>query len=255
MSTLRKIIKRLVPESLLRARRRWINDRQERRLSGLSAAEAFGEIYSSGGWGGGSGDDFFSGPGSHDPEVVGPYVAAIRSFAEQAPSRLDAVDLGCGDFNVGAQLRSAFGAYRAFDVVPALIERNQARYADLDVAFGCIDIAEDPLPAGDVVMIRQVLQHLSNEQIAKVVPKLRRYRYAIISEHLPAAAAFTPNIDKPMSGGTRLDREQIGRGEGSGVVLTEPPFSLPILAERTLCQIDDRLIPNAVIRTTLYELG
>jgi hypothetical protein len=94
-------------------------------------------------------------------------------------------------------------------------------------------------------MLRQVLQHLSNAQIATIVPKLYRYHWLIVSEHLPSSGRFTANRDKPIGPGIR---ERFG----SGVVLTKPPFTLRTLEERTLCLVPET---SGVIRTVAYRLA
>jgi hypothetical protein len=206
-----------------------MNER-ENALAGSTLQETFSNIYSNGAWGKPSTAEFYSGPGSHDETVVGPYVEAIRSFVGALPGRLDAVDLGCGDFNVGRQIRSVFGSYTACDVVAELIAEDRRRFADLEVDFRVVDIASDPLPPGDVVLIRQVLQHLSNADIGAVLAKIGAYKYAIITEHLPAGRPFRPNIDKPSGADIRLWLP-------SGVVVTEPPFSLQPLSQQVLCEV------------------
>jgi len=248
----RDLLRPLIPAVVRRARMSWRHRREEQRLADLPAADAFSQIYESGLWGG-ERDEYFSGLGSREPRIVGPYVDSIRAFADSFEGKLDAVDLGCGDFSVGARIRSAFNIYRAYDVVPAVVEQNKREYQGLDVEFGCIDIVEQPLPPGDVVMLRQVLQHLSNAQIAKVVPKLANYRYAIITEHLPGSPDFRPNLDMPMGQGVRVGRQKKGIAEDSGVVVTAPPFSLPVASERVLCEVEDPFNPGTRIRTTLYE--
>ena len=249
---IRNLLKPFIPAVIRDARIGWQHRREERRLARRAAVQVFSQIYESGSWGG-SGDEYFSGPGSRDPRIVSPYVESVRAFADSFENKLDAVDLGCGDFSVGARIRSAFAAYRAYDVVAAVIEQNKREYQDLDTEFGCIDIVTQPLPHGDVLMLRQVLQHLSNAQIAKVVPKLTHYRFLIVTEHLPGRRDFPPNLDMPMGAGVRLDGEKQGSGQASGVVLTAPPFSLPVTSERVLCEIEDPYNPGTVIRTTLYE--
>jgi hypothetical protein len=88
------------------------------------------------------------------------------------------------------------------------------------------------------------LQHLSNAQIAAVIPKLHRYRWLIVSEHVPDAEGFTANRDKPMGPGVR---ERFG----SGVMLTAPPLSLPVLVQRELCAVDEN---SGAVRTSAYRL-
>jgi hypothetical protein len=53
------------------------------------------------------------------------------------------------------------------------------------------------LPDGDIVFLRQVLQHLNNSQISRVVQKLYRYKFLVLTEHVPANPAFTPTVTNP----------------------------------------------------------
>jgi len=215
----------------------------ESRYNGKANSEIFSDIYQSGHWGAGDAT-FFSGSGSHDTAIITPYVEAISNFLSELPGQVDVVDLGCGDFNVGSQIRELCGNYVACDVVPSLIAHNSEKFRELKVDFRCIDIARDVLPQGDVVFIRQVLQHLSNHDILQVVSKLGQYRYLVLTEHLPVSQ-FVANIDKPAGMGIRLMAN-------SGIILTRPPFSLKVSAERILCEVPEE---GGIIRTTLYEMS
>ena len=231
--------------------RRWYDLRRaarriDRAFSGKSACDAFTMIYENAMWGRANTEDFYSGTGSHDPAIVERYIGAVSSLLGEFAQKPDVVDLGCGDFNVGLRLRPLCGAYVACDIVPALIERNKARFPAAGVDFRCLDMIDEPLPDGDLVFIRQVLQHLSNAQIARIVPKLVRYRYLVVTEHLPAQPGFAPNRDKPLGSGLR-----IGRGRDSGVVLTARPFGLRPVSERVVCESTEY---GGVIRTILYGM-
>lgn len=209
--------------------------------SGLSAEQAFSYIYRNRIWGGSAG--FYSGPGSHDPQIVAPYVNAVQTWAAGLGT-LDAVDLGCGDFQVGRALRPLFRNYVACDVVPALIAHHKAGPDAENVEFHCLDLSTDPLPSGDVVFIRQVLQHLPNAMIKSLIPRLYAFRWLVLTEHLPLAAGFAPNLDKPIGPGIRL---QIG----SGVDLKAAPFGLQAQEERVLCEVPQF---GGLIRTVLFRL-
>jgi Methyltransferase domain len=208
-------------------------------------AEVFSRVYRNNHWGRSWGRKFFSGPGSHDPKIVDPYTRSVRDFLTEFPRPPAVVDLGCGDFHTGSQLRNLCGKYVACDVVPELVRHNAARFARLQVDFVCLDIIDDPLPVGEVVFLRQVLQHLANVQIAKVLAKLQQYRFWVVTEHLPADAAFIPNLDHEFGSGIRVTRN-------SGVVLTAPPFNLKIGTERELCRVHDG---SGIIKTTAYGLS
>ena len=181
-----------------------------------------------------------SGGGSRDPTVVDPYVDAIRKFVEALPDRVNAVDLGCGDFFVGSQLVPLFRSYRACDVVPALIERNRKKFVDPRLSFEVVDLVADPLPPGEIAFVRQVLQHLSNDQVAQVLPKLDAYRYVVVTEHIPSGI-FEPNADKAAGPDVRLSG-------GSGLVLDAPPFDWA-REGRTLCRFDSH---GSVLETRLW---
>jgi len=233
-------VRRFVGEYLAR---RW-NARHE----GRPVEEIFSAIYREGRWGKQLDGDIASGDGSHTPTLVLPHVNAVRKFLESLPSQPSVVDLGCGDFNVGKQLRSYCGRYVACDVVSALIQRNKHKFAGMDVDFRCLDIINDDLPPGDVVFLRQVLQHLSNAQILSVVPKLYRYNFLVLTEHVSKKPGFTPNRDKATGAGVRVS-------QGSGVVLTAPPFLLRTKSESLICATDESVSRHpGLIQTTLYEL-
>ncbi|KAL6717701.1 hypothetical protein ACLMJK_005616 [Lecanora helva] len=183
--------------------------------------------------------------------ALDPYVSALRTFIANAfVTPPDVVDLGCGDFNVGKQIRNMTDRYIACDIVPDVVSYNRLIYASEDVDFRILDLVTDVLPAGDVVFVRQVLQHLRNDQILRFLPKLQRYKWLILTESLAPQDPFVPNHDKETGESTRLEFN-------SGVVLTEGPFNLKHYNTMVLCEIpgayhkDGR--PNR-IRTTAYQL-
>jgi SAM-dependent methyltransferase len=240
-------MKTVLPDAWVQAMRRRRARMFARQCEGLDAQQIFSKIYDDGAWGrsGDPAQPFYSGSGSHDEAIIAAYVEAVRAFLQTFDRKPDVVDLGCGDFFVGALLRPWCGAYTACDIVPKLVAFNRAKFAGLGVDFRTVDLVADELPPGEVVFIRQVLQHLSNAQIAQALPKIRAaYRFLVLTEHLPGLPDFLANLDKQPGAGVRT-------GAGSGVVLTRPPFDLSPADERVLCEIGEF---GGVIRTTLYTL-
>jgi hypothetical protein len=89
------------------------------------------------------------------------------------------------------------------------------------VSFVTCNAAESDPPGADLVTIRQVLQHLSNADIARILERIRRlYRAAIITESLPTRP-LAPNLDIRHGIAVRIPL-------GSGVYVDEPPFSLTV---------------------------
>lgn len=245
---MRNFIKSIAPAPLWN----WLGTRRRAWLTrddaSKSTREVFERIYEKGVWG--SNSESTSGTGSHDAQMIRPYVEVIgRWVRETGGEKFTAVDLGCGDFHVGSKIFPLFDRYVAADIVPAVIEAHQKNPDFNSVQFVCVDAIEDELPAGDVIFVRQVLQHLSNDQISKILPKITKFKHAIISEHLPSGDRLKGrNFDKPHGGGIRIK-------QGSGVYLESPPFSLKPLESQVLlevpgCQPPD---PQGPIRTTWYR--
>jgi Methyltransferase domain len=238
----------LIPEVCRRLIRLHLSRRWDAKFENQPVANVFAAVYRDAKWGTGPDGDFYSGSGSHDPAVVLPYVEGVRAFLQSLPKPPSLVDLGCGDFNIGRQLRPHCDEYIACDVVPDLIARNQVKFGEIDVEFRCLDITENDYPDGEVVVLRQVLQHLSNLQILKVLPKLYRYKFLLLTEHVPADPDFQPNLEKPAGATVRLSLR-------SGVVLTEPPFNFRARSENSICSTDQPIGHlKGVVRTVAYEL-
>jgi SAM-dependent methyltransferase len=189
--------------------------------------------------------DFYSGDGSHHPEIVNPYFDIVTSFLSLFERQITVCDLGCGDFNVGKELVKYTAKYVAVDIVEDLIAYNKKNFKQDNLEFQCLDIAVDDLPSVDCVLLRQVLQHLSNAEIERILHKLTAFEYVILTEHLPEGD-FIPNIDIISGQGIRLKKQ-------SGVDLLASPFNLKAKEVKQLLYIN--LENNkGVIVTTMYRL-
>lgn len=195
-------------------------------------------------WGSGT-SLFYSGEGSHLQEIIDPYIATVKTFFSSLELPPVLCDLGCGDFNIGKQLVPFTKRYVAVDIVRDLISHNQSTYKAKQLEFHCLDIAVDDLPKGDCVLLRQVLQHLSNAEIQSILTKLTDFKYIILTEHIPTGD-FEPNLDIISGQGTRLKKQ-------SGVQLTRAPFHFKVKDEKQLVAVslEDA---KSVIVTTLYTV-
>jgi hypothetical protein len=205
--------------------------------------EVMQQVYEMKLWGGKE-FDFYSGNGSHDSQITKPYLDAVITFLSSYNNALIVCDLGCGDFNVGKYLTKYTRQYIAIDIVKNLIDRNKTLFKDDNLEFHCLDITEDELPKGDCILLRQVLQHLSNSEIQKIIKKLSTYKYVILSEHIPTGN-FIPNKDIIAGQGIRLK-------QNSGVKLLEPPFNFKVIKEKAFEAV---ILENnqGQITTTLYQ--
>jgi SAM-dependent methyltransferase len=221
----------LTPLSTLRQRvSRWRKERRRLRRAaerlawqhGLSTQETFEKIYAERVWGAPSdGVKFYSGDGS-SPAASAAYEGFVVDVLRRYPHLSSMVDIGCGDFQVSARILNAASRpvdYTGCDIARTVIAENEARHARPGVRFAVCNAIETDPPKGDIVIIRQVLQHLSNADITSILERLRRcYQAAIITEAQPTAM-IAPNLDIVSGAETRLPL-------GSGVYIDRPPFNL-----------------------------
>ena len=206
--------------------------------------DAMEQVYEMKLWGDNK-SDFYSGVGSHHPELVNPNIDVLASFLASFKSPLVVCDLGCGDFNVGKELVKYTKKYVAVDIVADLIEYNKEKFKAENLEFHCLDIAVDDLPSGDCALLRQVLQHLSNAEVQAIMNKLTNFKYVILTEHLPEGD-FTPNKDIISGQGIRLKKQ-------SGLNLLAPPFNFKVKEEKKLLSVVLNDCKGIVV-TTLYEV-
>ena len=236
---LKQIAKTVLPKSVVN----WLRAQQSVKNSDYFAAktpaETFTEIYENNIWGGNKGE-FYSGSGSDD-NVADAYVKTVSQLIERfRPAAV--VDLGCGDFRVASRFIRPEFKYIGVDVVPTLISQHSEQFANSHTEFRLLDISNDELPDGEMCLIRQVLQHLSNGEIKRILEKCSKYRFLVITEHYPPSdREFIPNIDMHRGAHIRLN-------QNSAVCVDLPPFNLPNPQEVANVRLDD----GSRIRTFLF---
>jgi SAM-dependent methyltransferase len=212
--------------------------KKHRIYNDLSLPDTFRRIYSTKTWGD-DGQQFYSGSGSRGP-VAERYCASVIEFIREHRVR-SVVDLGCGDFSVGRRIVEASGVrYTGIDVVPELIEHHRSSVRNPLASFLLADITSDPLPSADLCLIRQVLQHLSNQEIARALANLGSFSSVLISEGVPVRPK-SMNRDKPHGPDVRALY-------GSGVYIEKPPFSMPVAELWSF-----PLKKNSLLRTVLLR--
>jgi len=241
-------IKKILPNSLLIIIHNIRQQVESSKPKYNSTQQVFENIYETGAWGISTNPlhPFYSGSGSHDIEIVSPYLKAVEDFLFEFEKKPKVVDLGCGDFSIGSRLRHLCHNYIACDIVSPLIEFNKVKFAELGVDFRVLDLTKDELPSADIVFIRQVFQHLSNKQILNALPQIySKYKYVVFTDHLPGTSDFHHNLDIPPGEHSRLQYN-------SGVVLTSPPFNIKPTNQKKLCEVQEH---GGLIVTTIYQFN
>ncbi len=211
---------------------------------GLGLQETFERIYAEGRWGRSEhGVPYWSGNGSK-PEASAVYEDYVVGFLDSHPEITRLVDIGCGDFQVSRRILARLKrpvSYTGCDIVRPMVEQHRAEHGSPERTFLVLNAVEADPPAGDLVFIRQIMQHLSNAQALAILERARRlFRYAIITESL-AVPRKAANLDIAPGQATRIPL-------GSGLYIDEPPFNLDVIEHFEVGHG-----PNEVMRTSLVR--
>ena len=142
----------------------------------FSDEDAFDKIYEKGIWGNGTSESPSSGTGSN-PSAAIPYVDFIRANIRNLEIK-SVLDLGHGDWAMWENYKFEDTSYLGVDVVQTLSTRNTEKYGSRNVEFRHVDIGEC-LPKSQLLICKDVLQHLSNVEICRILSQLCKYQYVI----------------------------------------------------------------------------
>lgn len=156
------------------------------------------------------------------------YTAPLRAALPPLLARLNVhclLDAPCGDFHWmrHVQLPDA-STYIGGDIVRPMIRKLKQDYENDRYRFIVLDVVHDPLPAADLWLCRDLVFHLPNQDIFRLLKNFLRSEipWLLITSHARTKSA-NENIHP---GGFRM------------VDLLQPPFSLPDPRERVVDYIE-----------------
>lgn len=157
-------------------------------------------------WGKNNEGNGFSGSGSLVP-LARPYMNFLQEFLKNNDIK-SVVDAGCGDWTFSRYMDWSQGSYIGFDVVKSVIEKNQKYFGAPSVQFVHSNFIQEDLPAADLLICKDVLQHCTNEDILAFMPQCKKFKHCLITNDIEPSEI---NI-------------AISRGQWRPVDLTKPPF-------------------------------
>jgi SAM-dependent methyltransferase len=175
--------------------------------------QTFNGIYDRGDWAKDPAGKGTSGTGS-TLDATQEYRAYIEQFIKNHQVK-SVVDAGCGDWEFSSATDWNHARYLGVDISTEVIDLVKKKYEKKDVSFRVGDVTES-LPSADLLLCKDVLQHLPNELIIKFIKnnlKRGKYKWAIITND---------------HGGNNSD---IKPGEYRLIDLSTPPFKVKGLIE------------------------
>lgn len=122
------------------------------------------------------------------------------------------VDVPCGDYFWMQHVEMPGVDYLGGDIVAPMIEENRAKYAKDGVRFEVVDLIRGPVPAADIIFVRDCLVHLSNTHVADALRNIHASggKYLLTTVFVNAS-----------------ENEDISTGQWRELDLRKAPFNLP----------------------------
>ena len=135
----------------------------------LDRREKFAQIYKNNLW---NNEESWSGGGSTVSRTT-----EIKAQLPELFRRKEIVtfcDAGCGDFNWMRCVDLSGVQYLGVEIVRELVEVNRRKYGSDKIAFMEGDVCQDILPTSDLILCREVLFHLSFQEILQAVKNFKK---------------------------------------------------------------------------------
>ena len=178
-----------------------------------SLTDTFNRIYATGRWATDAAGKGTSGSGS-TLEITREYRAYIEDFIKKHEVN-SLIDAGCGDWSYSSAIDWGDASYLGIDIASDVIVPVRKKHETGKVKFQVGDITEE-LPAADLLISKDVLQHLSNDLIHKFIKNnLRKgkYKWVILTNDRSS------------------DNQDIPIGAYRGIDLAAPPFEVKGLVD------------------------
>lgn len=174
--------------------------------------EAFNNIYINKGWGTNEKGEGHSGSGSTLANTK-VYRAFLQDFLKTNNIK-SVVDIGCGDWEFSKKINWAGINYTGYDVVQSVIRKNRKRFGSPSIKFVHADAVFLNIPKADLLICKDVLQHLPNADIQVMIGQLHKFKHCLITNDVHPIHLTSHNHD-------------INRGGYHFVDLANEPFKLP----------------------------
>ncbi|NGX37448.1 MAG: Trans-aconitate 2-methyltransferase [Chlamydiae bacterium] len=176
------------------------------------AETTFTDIYEKRVWGQNAQGEGTSGYGS-SVQIAAPYMKFLQDFVKKHNIQ-SIVDVGCGDWEFSQYLDWNGAHYTGIDVVKSVIEKDLQKFASPTVTFHQADVVNKDLPPADLLICKDVLQHLTNDQIMQFAKQFSKFKHCLITNDIEGAYAMT------------VKNGDIAQGQYRCIDLTLDPFNI-----------------------------
>jgi SAM-dependent methyltransferase len=172
--------------------------------------DVFTDLYNSKHWGSGE-NGGTSGDGSM-LETTQEYRKLLQDFLRTFNIQ-SVIDVGCGDWQFSQTIDWSGIQYTGYDVVQSVIQRNQEKFQAPNLTFIHGNALLFDLPSADLLICKDVLQHLPNEDVFLLLTQCPKFKFCLITNDVDPDTLSSNN-------------HSIQKGACRTLDLTRPPFSM-----------------------------
>ncbi|HLO66831.1 MAG TPA: hypothetical protein VK188_07415 [Holophaga sp.] len=140
------------------------------------------------------------------------YAQCVENLLLDFPVRT-VVDCACGDFRLPRLAHFPGVRYLGLDHDARIIALNIERFQESALRFACFGVLEGDLPGADLLLCKDLLNHLPAWAVQRLLGQVPRFRFALFTYHKGA----NEGRDEAMAEGSTFEP----------LDLSQPPFSLP----------------------------
>ena len=242
MKTIFKIISK--PLRLINKKRAYKNfiETREKIFDHQSIKDRFSYIYSAHYW---PSKESVSGPGSELRNTKNIREEITKIIKQYKIKKF--LDIPCGDFTWIQSIISKDIHYIGGDIVSDLISENKKKNNNSNINFIEINLIEDKLPQADLMLCRDCLVHLSNDNVKKFLKNFinSNIKYILITSYESSSKNTSLNINN-----------EIDDGDFRPTYLKESPFNFPNPVIKILDKdIEHSKDPNLKCYLYLYSMN
>jgi SAM-dependent methyltransferase len=176
-----------------------------------STEKVFTGIYDHATWGTNTSGKGNSGTGSTiDSTIV--YTTYLQRFMKEHGIK-SVIDAGCGDWEFSSTIDWTGIDYKGYDIVASVIADDTKKYGTPTIQFFVGNILDPKLPAADLLVSKDVLQHLPNADVKVFLEQLPKYKHVLLTNGTDWRTLTADNVD-------------IALGDYRVLDLTRPPFGI-----------------------------
>ena len=172
----------------------------------------FTRIYENGEWGRDSQGDSTSGPGSTMVQTT-EYRKFLQAFLKNHNIH-SVIDIGCGRWEFSRTIDWSGIQYTGYDVVKSVVDKNTELFGADNIKFVHGNALFVDLPKADLLLCKDVLQHLPNKAISLLIKKFYSFPYCLITNDVDPITYTSNNPDFQC-------------GDFRGIDLAKAPFCVP----------------------------